>query len=217
MNARDAILGAVRDGLRGASVPPLPALPANGASPAPLAADERIARFTAVQQKLGGVVQVVADRRAACARIGLLLAQKGAAVVAASDSPLFAGLGDYVPADVALLPPDAPRERLLQADVGVTAAQVGIAETGTLALCSAAEQHRLASLLPALHVVVLPLRALVGTLGEAFAALQHDGAPVARTITFVTGPSRTADIELTLVVGVHGPKALHVLLVRDDG
>jgi len=125
MNARDAILGAVRDGLRGASVPPLPALPAlpvSGAPPAPLAADERIARFTAVQQKLGGVVQVVADRRAACARIGLLLAQKGAAVVAASDSPLFAGLGDYVPADVALLPPDAPRERLLQADVGVSPA-----------------------------------------------------------------------------------------------
>ncbi|MBM3962435.1 MAG: hypothetical protein FJ306_11110, partial [Planctomycetes bacterium] len=80
MNARDAILGAIRDGLRGASVPPLPALPATAEPPAPLAADERIARFTAVQQKLGGVVQVVADRRAACARVGLLLAQKGAAV-----------------------------------------------------------------------------------------------------------------------------------------
>ena len=58
----------------------------------------------------------------------------------------------------------------------------------------------------------------LGTLAEAFAALQKaDGGPAARTITFVTGPSRTADIELTLVVGVHGPKALHVLLVRDDG
>ncbi|MBM3972771.1 MAG: hypothetical protein FJ301_01545 [Planctomycetes bacterium] len=214
MNARAAILGAVRDGLRGASVPPLPP-PVE--PPAPLAVAERIARFTAVQQKLGGVVEAVADRRAACARVGLLLAQKGAAVVAASDAPLLAGLGDYVPADVALLPPDAPRERLLQADIGVTGAQWGIAETGTLVLASADERHRLASLLPALHVVVLPVRALLGTLGEAFAALQRDGAPAARTITFVSGPSRTADIELTLVVGVHGPKALHVLLVRDDG
>lgn len=215
MNARDAILGAVRDGLRGASAPPLPP-PA--AVPAPLAADERIARFLAMQQKLGGVVEVVPDRRVAVARLGLLLARHRARVVAASDAPLLAGLREWLPADVELLPPDAPRERLLQADVGVTCAQWGVAETGTLALSSAAEQHRLASLLPALHLVVLPVRSLLGTLGEVFAAMQGaDGAPVARTLTFVTGPSRTADIELTLVVGVHGPKALHVLLVADDG
>ncbi|MCA3008589.1 MAG: lactate utilization protein [Phycisphaerales bacterium] len=214
MNARDAILGAVRDGLRGASAPPLPE---PNATSAPLSIEERIARFTAVQQKLGGVVEVVADRRAACARIGLLLARQGAAVAALSDAPWLAGVADYAPVGCELLAADAARERLLQADVGVTGAQWGVAETGTLVLASAAERHRLASLLPALHLVVLPVRSLLGTLGEAFAAMQGAaGAPVARTLTFVTGPSRTADIELTLVVGVHGPKALHVLLVADD-
>jgi L-lactate dehydrogenase complex protein LldG len=92
-------------------------------------------------------------------------------------------------------------------------AQWGIAETGTLVLESAREQHRLASLLPALHVVVLPCSRLLGTLAEAFVRLQPNGAPSSRTITFISGPSRTADIELELVVGVHGPKLLHVLLV----
>ncbi|MBL8755761.1 MAG: LUD domain-containing protein, partial [Planctomycetes bacterium] len=111
---------------------------------------------------------------------------------------------------------DAPRDELLAADAGVTFAQHGIAETGTLVLTSAHEQNRLASLLPALHVAVLPGSRLCGTLADAFAALQGvDGSPIARTITFVTGPSRTADIELTLVVGVHGPKTLHVVLVDD--
>jgi L-lactate dehydrogenase complex protein LldG len=217
-DARDAILGAVRVGLRGASVPPLPEALAPAAPPTAPSADERIARFTAVQQKLGGVVEVVADRRAACARIGLLLARHGAAAAALSDAPWLAGVADYAPVGCELLAADAARDLLLQADVGITGAQWGIAETGTLVLASAAEHHRIASLLPALHVVVLPMRALLGTLTEAFAALQEaDGGPAARTITFVTGPSRTADIELTLVVGVHGPKALHVLLVRDDG
>lgn len=215
-DARDAILGAVRAGLRGASVPPLPELPAPAV--APLADDERIARFTAMQQKLGGVVEVVADRRTACARIGLLLARTGAAAAALSDAPWLADVADYAPVGCDLLAADAARDRLMQADVGVTGAQWGVAETGTLVLASADEHHRLASLLPALHVVVLPVRALLGTLAEAFAALRSaTGGPAARTITFVTGPSRTADIELTLVVGVHGPKALHVLLVRDDG
>jgi L-lactate dehydrogenase complex protein LldG len=215
MNARDAILGAVRAGLRGASAPPLPE---PNATSAPLSAEERIARFTAVQQKLGGVVEVVADRRTACARIGLLLARQGAAAAALSDAPWLAGVADYAPVGCELLAADAARDRLLQADVGITGAQWGIADTGTLVLASADERHRLASLLPALHIVVLPVRALLGTLAEAFALLQKaDGGPAARTITFVTGPSRTADIELTLVVGVHGPKALHVLLVRDDG
>jgi L-lactate dehydrogenase complex protein LldG len=63
-------------------------------------------------------------------------------------------------------------------------------------------------------VALLPRSRLLGTLGEALARVRPGaGAPPSRTITFITGPSRTADIELELVVGVHGPKHLTVLLL----
>ena len=113
------------------------------------------------------------------------------------------------------MPHDAPREEQLLAGAGLATAQLGIAETGTLVLRSDQEQHRLATLLPDLSIVLLPCSRLCGSLGDAFAQLRlPDGGPAARTITFVTGPSRTADIELHIVVGVHGPKALHVLLLE---
>jgi L-lactate dehydrogenase complex protein LldG len=118
-----------------------------------------------------------------------------------------------MPPGVEVVGPDAPRAELLAAELGVTRAQWGIAETGTLVLESARERHRLVSLLPPVHVALLRAGALLGTLGEALAATRGStGAPASRTITFVTGPSRTADIELTLVVGVHGPRELHVFV-----
>src|SRR5262249_12350113 len=99
------------------------------------------------------------------------------------------------------------------AELGVTTAQWGVAETGTLVLESAAERHRLISLLPPVHVALLPAGRLLGTLGDALEAVRPArGAPLSRTITFVPRPSRPADIELTLVVGVHGPRELHVLV-----
>ena len=73
------------------------------------------------------------------------------------------------------------------------------------------------SLLPAVHIALLPAAAILGTLGEALASVRdRSGAVRAPTITFVTGPSRTADIELTMVVGVHGPEELHVILTPED-
>ena len=79
------------------------------------------------------------------------------------------------------------------------------------------EHHRLVSLLPAVHIAILPAAAILGTLGEALAAIRDESGVVrARAITFITGPSRTADIELTLVVGVHGPKELHVILTPEN-
>ena len=97
----------------------------------------------------------------------------------------------------------------------MTEAQLGIAETGTLVLRSDSEDHRLASLLPRVHIALLNAKSLAPGLGEALAKLQGDGLPP--VITFITGPSRTGDIELTLVVGVHGPEILHVVLLDDRG
>lgn len=220
--AREQILGALRAGLRGAHaappLPPLPALPPPPAAPASSAnaANERAARFAAVLTRIGGHVDRVADLAAAAVRVREILAAANAQRVAISDAPELAAIASSLPASARVLPVSAPRDELLAADAGVTCAQWGIAETGTLVLLSASEQNRVASLLPAVHVAVLPESRLLGTLGDVFAALRDtNGAPTSRTITFVTGPSRTADIELTLVVGVHGPKALHVLLLAD--
>jgi L-lactate dehydrogenase complex protein LldG len=210
VNAREQILGALRTGLHGAEVPPLPAV----ATAAPLAAAERAERFAATLAKVGGVVERVADFAQAAQRARDMLAAANVRTLARSDAPELAGVCAGLPSTTRVLAVDAPRDELLAADAGLTTAQWGIAETGTLVLVSALEQHRLASLLPPLHVAILPVSRLLGTLGDAFAALRApDGRLASRTITFVTGPSRTADIELTLVVGVHGPKALHVLLV----
>ncbi|MBI4732372.1 MAG: LUD domain-containing protein [Chloroflexi bacterium] len=96
---------------------------------------------------------------------------------------------------------------------GVTGAMCGIAETGSLLLVSGAGQTLTASLLPEVHVAVLKTSRLVPSLADAL------GRPEVRNATagvIVTGPSRTADIEMTLTIGVHGPGELHVFLIDDS-
>ena len=96
-------------------------------------------------------------------------------------------------------------------DVGVSNAQAAIAETGTLVLDSACERHRLVSLVPPVHIAIVNASAIVETLSEALTLLQRD-KEISPAITFITGPSRTADIELTLTIGVHGPQELYVIV-----
>jgi L-lactate utilization protein LutC len=110
--------------------------------------------------------------------------------------------------------PNASRSDLFNAEVGVTSAQAAIAETGTLVLDSSVERNRLVSLVPPVHIATLNASQIYSTLSEALSALQS-GEEVSPTITFITGPSRTADIELTLAIGVHGPQELYVIIRQD--
>lgn len=103
------------------------------------------------------------------------------------------------------------KQDLFTVDVGITSAQAGIAETGTLILDSSQERNRLVSLVPPIHIAILDASKIFLTLGETLAALQS-GGEVSPAITFITGPSRTADIELTLTLGVHGPQELYVII-----
>jgi L-lactate dehydrogenase complex protein LldG len=105
-------------------------------------------------------------------------------------------------------PPDA--HDIFGFDVGVSTAQAGIAETGTLILDSTYERHRLVSLVPPVHIAIINASAIVPTLGDALTLLQKQ--EISPAITFITGPSRTADIELTLTIGVHGPQELYVIV-----
>ena len=117
----------------------------------------------------------------------------------------------------------AERERLraiaARADLGLTGVDLAIAETGTLVLVSGAGRPRSTSLLPPCHIAVFDRTALVESLrqvGVVLEAWHGDGTPPARgaVINFITGPSRTADIELTLTRGVHGPKEVHAIFVE---
>ena len=96
-------------------------------------------------------------------------------------------------------------------DVGITTAQAAIADTGTLVLDSADERHRLVSLVPPVHIAIVNASQIFASLAEVLSFLQKDKT-VSPAITFVTGPSRTADIELTLAIGVHGPQQLYVIV-----
>jgi L-lactate dehydrogenase complex protein LldG len=104
------------------------------------------------------------------------------------------------------------------ADLGVTGVDLAVAETGTLVVISGAGRPRSASLLPACHVAVFDRDVLVESLAHAGLALDawHEGGTPAwrgAAINFITGPSRTADIELTLTRGVHGPREVHAVFV----
>jgi len=96
-------------------------------------------------------------------------------------------------------------------DVGITTAQAAIAETGTLVLDSARERHRLVSLVPPVHIAIVDASTIRATLGEILTMLQND-EELSPTVTFITGPSRTGDIELTLTIGVHGPQEVYVII-----
>ena len=101
-----------------------------------------------------------------------------------------------------------PTESVWDAEVGVTLADFGIAETGSLVLSAGPGRHRLASLAPPLHVAVLSRKNILSNLEAAFSCLG------ARTSVVITGPSRTADIEGVLVRGIHGPGRVWVLLAE---
>jgi L-lactate dehydrogenase complex protein LldG len=112
------------------------------------------------------------------------------------------------------------RDAAARAGIGVTGADVALAETGTIIVGSGPGRPRTTSLLPETHVAVFDRHRLVESLdqvGVILEALHAADGPDGGVINFITGPSRTADIELTLTRGVHGPKYIQAVFVEDGG
>ncbi|HEX6183287.1 MAG TPA: lactate utilization protein [Pyrinomonadaceae bacterium] len=196
-----------------------------------IGADELVARFTAELSAVGAHVHRAASESEAAAFVARVCAEAGAGEVALSGSPLVAELGlaaglaarglqsfhvtDFAPHERAGL-----IARLEGCGAGVTAADYAIAETGTLVLTGDEEGALLASLLPAVHIALLLPRQIGGSLAEVVGRLKRERmgrdlhrGPTCRSATFITGPSRTSDVELVLSIGVHGPKQLHVVII----
>jgi L-lactate utilization protein LutC len=136
--------------------------------------------------------------------------------IALSNAPQLESLMARIEADVEKVSVSPSAAELFEYDVGISTAQAAIAETGTLMLDSEAERHRVVSLVPPVHIAIVDADNICLTLGEALAAAKQ-ASELSPTITFITGPSRTADIELTLAIGVHGPQELFVIVNEGGG
>jgi L-lactate dehydrogenase complex protein LldG len=99
---------------------------------------------------------------------------------------------------------------------GITGAFAAIAETGTLMLISGADTPTRNNFLPDTHIVVLRASEVVACYEDGWDRLRAAGA-MPRTVNFISGPSRTGDIEQRLVLGAHGPRRLHIVLIDDAG
>ena len=176
-----------------------------------------VERFGRALEAVAGRCVVARDVAAAAAAVSEIFAAKKARRVAVSDSELARRVLALADADVELVE-DAAAADLFHCDVGVTGAQWAVAETGTLVLEAESERHRLASLVPPVHVAVVGAGSVRQTLAEVLGTLGERGRDrLSRTVTFVTGPSRTSDIELTLAIGVHGPGELYVVIIEGEG
>jgi L-lactate dehydrogenase complex protein LldG len=119
---------------------------------------------------------------------------------------------------LAPLPEAQRRERILAAGCGITSCDCAVAETGSLMVCSRPGQERVASLLPPWHVALVAESQIVPDLFDAFARLgvgnEARSLDLPSNVTFITGPSKTGDIELELTTGVHGPGVWRTLVIR---
>ena len=108
------------------------------------------------------------------------------------------------------------RDQVVQADIGVTGVDYVIAETGTCVILPRKGVSRLTSLVPPVHVAVVEKGQVLETRDDLFALKRQElleKGDWGSYMSFITGPSRTADIEQTLTIGVHGPGEVHIVLV----
>jgi len=160
-------------------------------------------RFCAELTALGGHIFIAGDDAQARDYIEKLVLERGGPVRAAA-RPAVTRLG---------LPPMPFDGPLSDVRIGVTQADYALAETGTLVGFSEAGEGRTLSLLPPVHVAVLEESRILAGLDEL---MEREPRFPERSsaMIFITGPSRTADIERTLTVGVHGPGELHVVVLN---
>ena len=227
---REEMLGRVRRALGGAPAPDLAAAPAQlplaGASGGPLRAGRAappghatsalLDRFTAEARAVGAVVHLAADVAAAAEILARLA--RGAAPscrVVGWRTPLVSDVvtvARNATAELDVRFADDPEAAIADVDVGITEVDALVAESGTLVLGAAGGRHRSTSLLPRMHVALARTDQLVADLAAAFRRAS-EGACGGACTTLITGPSRTADIEKKLVIGVHGPCELHVIVL----
>jgi L-lactate dehydrogenase complex protein LldG len=214
-SAREEILGNVQAALgrrSGSSIAPIP--PTVRVSPRkPGDPELEITQLLAEIGKLSGVTKRLASRdelREALADLVKAETVRKATLWTTPNLTTWDVAGTLKALGVELVSPQADKHLVAECELGVTGVDAALPETGTLLLRSSPERPRVVSLLPRVHLAILTPAALRADLHQAFAEAKDAGYCV-----LVTGPSRTSDIELTLTLGVHGPKALYAWVLNE--
>ena len=215
MSSRDDILGRVRAGIGrapGNAAAGRTAIEATLAArrqgPRPAVADDLLASFKAKSEALATTVDIVDDQARVPAAVARYLAERSLPTEVVGWPALesqpwrdagiaFAGRG-AVDADL----------------VGITGCHCAIAETATLMLLSGPDTPASVSLLPETHIAIVDASRIVPAMEDAWRLLRAEPGGLPRAVNFISGPSRTGDIEQTIVLGAHGPYRVHLVLVK---
>jgi L-lactate dehydrogenase complex protein LldG len=229
-SSRDTVLGRVRQALGKTGADPAAMadaqayLDAHARGPAPAFDADRILRFIRRAGDMESTVARVSRRDEIPAAVAAYLnaLELAPAIVAPLSSqpssqtphrgvcwPEFADL-DWAQAGLIVeARPTVGDDRL-----GITGVFCAIAETGTLVVLSGADTPTATTLLPDTHVAIVSANRIVDTMEDAFALVRKERGSVPRAINMISGPSRTGDIEQTIVLGAHGPFRVHILVVN---
>jgi L-lactate dehydrogenase complex protein LldG len=186
-------------------------------------ADSLVARFTqeatavrAQVHRLSGKLQLVEKILEICAHQAGEVALSGSALFSQMELPKALAAHGLTTFESHETDHETMIARLANCAVGVTAADYVIAETGTIVLSSDEANALLVSLLPPVHIAMVRAAQIIASIDENICRLgedQMERANPPRSVTMITGPSRTSDVELVLSIGVHGPKELHVIIL----
>jgi L-lactate dehydrogenase complex protein LldG len=227
---REAFLQRVRQALRTQGAGGRDQASGGRQPPVSLAPDPRtlppdpIARFSDELAAAGGTAHVVDDREAAVKTIIELVQMKSAHKVLLGKGEFVDSLNlaaslealglQVIAADAVTA--ETARDLYFAADIGISGVNYCIAETGTVVLGTSSGLPRSVSLLPPVHIAVCEAKQLLGDLFDLFEPdrLRNNGT-MPSCVSLITGPSKTGDIELRLVKGVHGPGEIDVIVVRE--
>jgi len=218
--AREEILGRLRKAPR-TTVEPRPEMPP--LRELSLDREEMVAIFTEKLTAEEGAVYRVGNGGAAVARLTEIAAEEklervmvsADEVVAPLDLPRWGeerGITVFTPGDFS--DRDSFRDAVFDdVQAGITGADYAVAESGTLAIAHDARQPRLVSLAPVMHIALVPVERMVAVYEQAVEKIYGDGGDIPSQVTFITGPSMTADIQGRPFKGMHGPRRLVVILI----
>ena len=222
--SRDAFLQRVRQAVAEGNRPGAAAdLEARGTVGYQGAGADPVARFCQELTTAGGVAHVVPDRQTTVARVLQLVQEKSARRILVGRGALLEslnlperlrGVGVEV-ATIEALAPETSRAPFFGADLGISGVDYLVAETGSVALLARRDEPRSLSLLPPVHIAVAERSQIIPDLFDLFDAVSARAAgALPSCLSLITGPSKTGDIELRLVTGVHGPGEIHVVLIN---